>query len=222
MTIADFKVRIPEKYDALEFRSGWTFLCCDEDRLNDARIAIVGLNPGGRDDEGSYDSLWSSGNNPYYAEYWGGKDANGKDLYDRLQLQIQKWHDLAKIGPDDSFCAHFVPFRTRDWKGVKDHAHREADVLKFSRDLWKSVVECCSAQVFITMGKVPAAELADLINAKQQQRLETGWGNVKIDLYVADDGRRVIGMPHPSRYTLFNRQNDKSKLAEQNFLQALG
>ena len=43
-----------------------------------------------------------------------------------------------------------------------------------------------------------------------------------IDIYVADDGRSIIGMPHPSRYTLFHRADGESDLAEQNFLIALG
>jgi hypothetical protein len=224
MTIAGFNAAtIQEKYDNLGFQSGWTFLCCNADRLKDARIAIVGLNPGGRDDEGPYGKHWATGHNPYYDEFWGGKNASGKDLHDRLQLQIQKWHDLAGIGPEESLCAQFVPFRTRDWEGVSKRAGLEAEVLAFSRNLWAAVLSSCSAKVFITMGKVPARELAMLLNASPEPtKLVTGWGSATIDLYAADDGRKVIGMPHPSRYTLFHRAAGESDLAEQNFLIALG
>lgn len=223
MTITGFNAAaIQARYDSLGFRSGWTFLCCNEDRLKDARVAIVGLNPGGRDDEGPYGGYWSTGHNPYYDEFWGGKDASGTDLHDRLQLQIQKWHGLAGIEKDESLCAQFVPFRTRDWEGVSKRAELEAEVLAFSRNLWSAVLSSCSAEVFITMGKVPARELATLLHATWQPQLETGWGTAKIDLYIADDGRRVIGMPHPSRYALFDREGSQSELAEQNFLLALG
>lgn len=224
MTITGFNAAaIKARYDSLGFQSGWTFLCCNEDRLKDARIAIVGLNPGGRDDEGRYGGGWATGHNPYYDEFWGGLDANGKGLHDRLQLQIQKWHELAGIEKDESLCAQFVPFRTRDWEGVSKRAGLEAEVLTFSRNLWSAVLSSCSAQVFITMGKVAARELATLLHAPPAPcKLRTGWGTAKIDLYVADDGRRVIGMPHPSRYALFDREGSQSELAEQNFLLALG
>lgn len=224
MTITGFNAAaIKARYDSLGFQSGWTFLCCNEDRLKDARIAIVGLNPGGRDDEGRYGGCWATGHNPYYDEFWGGLDANGKGLHDRLQLQIQKWHELAGIEKDESLCAQFVPFRTRDWEGVSKRAGLEAEVLTFSRNLWSAVLSSCSAQVFITMGKVAARELATLLHAPPAPcKLRTGWGTAKIDLYVADDGRRVIGMPHPSRYALFDREGSQSELAEQNFLLALG
>lgn len=223
MTISGFNAAaIQARYNSLGFRSGWTFLCCNEDRLKDARVAIVGLNPGGRDDEGEYGTHWTTHHNPYFEEYWGGKDASGRGWHDRLQLQIQEWHRLAGIAKDESLCAYFVPFRTQGWEGVSKCADGEAKVLEFSRNLWAAVVSSCSAQVFITMGKMPARELATLLHASRRPcKLNTGWGTAKIDLYIADDGRRVIGMPHPSRYTLFCR-GSQSDIAKQNFLLALG
>lgn len=206
-------------YEELGFQSGWTFLCCHEDRLHDARVAIVGLNPGGRDDEGPYGEQWATGKNAYYSEYWG----NGEKEYDRLQHQIHRWHTMAGVGPEETLCAQFVPFRTRDWDGIKDRADRqlrEAKVLQFSRELWNWVIATSRLRTFITMGKVPGREIAALLGAPGPVSMDTGWGTAKIDVYVADDGRKVIAMPHPSRFTLFDR-GVLSEIAEQNFQSAL-
>lgn len=208
---------IQAKYADLKFKSGWTFLCCHEDRLRDARIAIVGLNPGGRDDEGPYGSQWATGENPYYAERWG-KDASGKSAHDRLQLQIQKWHDLAGVTENETLCAQFAPFRSRDWAGVKD---QERAVLDFSRELWCWVLANAAATTYLTMGKVPGQQIATLLGAEPCASLPTGWGKQKIEVYRNGDGRRVVAMPHPSRFTLFDRADGASAVAEASFAEAL-
>lgn len=212
---------VEQQNKALGFKSGWTFLCCHEDRLRDASVAIVGLNPGGQEDEGRYENQWATGVNAYYAEHWG----PGEKSYDRLQEQIQRWHDLVGADPEATLCAQFVPFRTQNWESIEDPAdrqNRKEEVLRFSRKLWAWVIATSPVRTFITMGKVPGTEIARLLGAEKFRRsFSTGWGSASLDLYLAPDGRRVIAMPHPSRFTLFGRANGASVEAEASFAEAL-
>lgn len=51
------KADIDAEYDRLKFGHGYSFLLCDEARLTDADVAIVGLNPGGREDFDGYQKI---------------------------------------------------------------------------------------------------------------------------------------------------------------------
>jgi hypothetical protein len=67
------------------------------------------------------------------------------------------------------------------------------------------------------MGKLPARYLADLMGAKWVARLPTGWGRQMIDVYDTPAGKRIIAMPHPSRYRIFGRSGGISDTAEKSF-----
>jgi hypothetical protein len=68
--------------------------------------------------------------------------------------------------------------------------------------------------LFITMGKLAGWHIADLLGGRLVAQLPTGWKRQTIDVYDSPSGRRVVAMPHPSRFRLFNR-GDASEVAEQ-------
>lgn len=211
------KADIDAEYDRLKFGHGYSFLLCDEARLTDADVAIVGLNPGGREDFDGYQKNWATSGNAYFDERWADNDTK----YSPLQTQIHIWHDLAGVKFDQSLCAQFVPFRSQDWAKLHDGKSRKEEALAFSRRLWRSVLEVSAATKFITMGKVAGVEIASLVEAKFDRSLPTGWGGSKMDVYLAKDGRRVIAMPHPSRYRIFGREQGLSDVAVKSFREAL-
>jgi hypothetical protein len=203
---------IQKAYDDFGFKCSWTFLCCPQARIKTARVAIVGLNPGGCDDEGHYKPSWEFSENVYFHEHWG----SGVN-FNPLQIQIQQWHVLAKVAASETLCAQYVPFRSRDWKGLAN----QKKVLEFSKRLWAWLVDTTSVLTFITMGSVAGDGIADLLGCGEAELLPTGWGNVKIRVRKSPSGCRVIIMPHPSRYGLFLRGNGASQIAEESFQKAL-
>jgi hypothetical protein len=207
---------VEAEYKRLGYRSGWTFLGTPEHTLHNARVGFVGLNPGGGgpSDPYEYGGLWDvpSGNG-YFDERWGPHGS-----YSPIQVQVQKWYELLGLQPTDAFCAQLVPFRSPNWTSL----NRKNDALAFASKLWAWVFEVSPAILFVTMGKQPAQLLAGLLGGKHVARLPTGWGSQTIEVWESPSGRRVVGMPHPSRHTLFNRPKGSSRLAEASFRQATG
>jgi len=201
---------IDEAYADLGHQYGWSFMGTPTERLRTAQVAIVGLNPGGggEGDPYNYGRFWASdGINCYFDEQWG---TGGTDT--PLQTQVKEWHRLLKLEPSDPLCIQFVPFRSPDWNRLPE----KAASIEFARSLWAWVLDTSPAQLFITMGKLPASYLAELMGAKRFARLSTGWGNQLIDVYDAPGGRRIVAMPHPSRYRLFCR-GQASETANESF-----
>lgn len=199
---------IDQKYRELGFEKGWTFLACSEARLHDAKIGLVGLNPGGGGvgDEYAYAGNWSCNENAFY------------DEPSRHQAQIQEWHRILGVHKDETLCAQFIPFRSPNLNRLSN----QDEAIAFSRELWLEVLRHSPATLFLTMGKLAARHLADLMKAAQIERsLPTSWGKQTIDVWQAGCGRRVIGMPHPSRYKLFGR-GPHSAIAEASLLRAAG
>lgn len=213
----DAAAAIEAAYADFEFKNGWRFLYCPAERIKTAKLAIVGLNPGGRDDEGPYGGEWDCATNAYLHEAWGPDDS-----LDPLQCQIAYWYQLSGVEDGDSLCAQYVPFRSRDWAGLKN---RQA-VTAFSDRLWRWLIQETSARTFIAMGRVAGSGVVNaLVGTGAAQLLETsyptGWGSQKLYLRKFADGRRVITMPHPSRYRIFGREHGRSAIAEAGFLAAL-
>ncbi|HEX6072450.1 MAG TPA: hypothetical protein VFY95_05525 [Sphingomicrobium sp.] len=207
---------IEAEYRSLRLQRGWTFMGTSDRTLREARVAFVGLNPGGGGPNDNYDysGIWAvETGNGYFDERWG---PNGTQT--TIQKQVQQWHKIIGVGPYQSFCANFVPFRSQNWISLVP----KTEVLAFAKRLWAWVLDESPASLFVTMGKRPAHHLADLLEAKHVAQFPTGWGRQTIDVWDAPDGRRVVGMPHPSRYALFCRSGDASEIAEASLRAATG
>lgn len=202
---------VQAEYERLGYSRGWSFMGTPERALREARVAFVGLNPGGGGETDTYEygGLWDfPEGNAYFDERWG---PNASET--AIQRQIWRWHEMVGLGPHESLCAHFIPFRSPDWHSLE---HKD-EALAFGQRLWNWVLGVSPASLFVTMGKEPARQLAVILKARHVAQLPTGWGQQMIDVRDSADGRRVVGMPHPSRYALFGRGGSASELAEQSF-----
>lgn len=198
-------------YRELGHEYGWSFMGTPADRLLNADVVFVGLNPGGGGpgDNCDYGHHWDfAGENAYFEEKWGPNETDSP-----LQVQIKEWHRLLDLKPNEVTCAQFVPFRSPTWSSLPE---KDASI-SFSKSLWKWLLEVSPACLFVTMGKLPAFYLAELMGGRLVAQLPTGWGLQLIDVYDTPTKRRIVAMPHPSRYRLFGRAGSASETAEQTF-----
>lgn len=204
---------IQSEYEKLGFQRGWTFMMTKKDRLLDASVCLVGLNPGGTHDG---EAIWScEEGNAYHTEKWG----KGGKNYSALQRQVHELEKVLDLNPNVYFAAQFVPFRSPDWRGLAEAAEATA----FSQKLWSWVLSQSPATRFICLGKVAALRIAGLIDgAVKETHYKTGWGSVTIGQFVGDDGRVVIRLPHLSRYGLFGRTSGQSAIANESLKKAFG
>jgi hypothetical protein len=188
---------IQREYERLEYQLGWSFLLCPQARLDDAKVAIVGLNPGGSDvGDGQWDAPEG---NVFYTQHWG---RSGRE-HSPIQQQVQAWHACLGLEPDTTLPAEFIPFRSRSEATL----NRYSEAVAFGRTLWRWMLQRSVTTTFLCMGNRVCFELVQLTEAKRMASYPTAWGGQVIERWQDNAGRRIIRMPHPSRYHLFGRAN---------------
>lgn len=209
-TLSIEKDDIQAAYAALGHEWGWSLLGAPEAQLYTAETVIVGLNPACAqgDKPEDYGFHWDvPEGNVYFSRSWGG---GGE--FTPLQTQLLRWHKLLHLGPAQSIGVNFVPFRSRSWAKLRS----PAESIQFARRLWQDILAVTPASLFLTMGKVAANHLAGAMGARLVAHLPTDWGRQRIDVYDGPGGRRVVAMPHPSRFALMGR-GEASQTAESSF-----
>jgi hypothetical protein len=205
MTRAD----IQAEYNRHKFTHGWEFAKTPIARLYTANTVIIGLNPGGS----STDSHWDceQGNDFFLGSYG--------DRWRVIQTQVKILHEILQIDQDQAFIAQFNPFRSVDYKSI-ENPEISTD---FANKLWDWVLLHSPARRFICMGSEVTWHISRKLNAKRDDgQYKTGWGEkLEIQRYVSSDGRVVVNWPHPSRYTIFTRNEpEKAELAKSSMIAA--
>lgn len=198
---------------AAHARWGWSFMYVPASRIHSARVALVGLNPGGSqlDPENEWEYL--GGENAYVDESWRNLPAGQH----HLQVQVRALFEALGVEGKDVFAANLVPFRSPSWDVLPD----PDGALQFGRRVWSWILEQSPARVFVSLGKQPGRELAKMLEARFEHAVPAGWGVQTIDTYRAADGRLVIALPHLSRFKIFGggrsaAHNHIRELARQN------
>ncbi|RZF63719.1 hypothetical protein EWE75_14685 [Sphingomonas populi] len=189
----------------LGYDLGWRFIMCPQANMATAKLLFVTLNPGGKERHGP---SWSQElGSAYRVEAWNGCEP-GKA---RLQQQVQALFTLLDVCDDEVFSANYVPFRSPSWDALP---HRNA-ALRFSDRLWRSIYPKISFDIIVCMGKEqPAKPLASLCGAQFESSHLVGWGAVTADRYRLADGRKLIALPHLSRFSIFDREKSIDRLRE--------
>lgn len=185
---------IKQEYVRLDYKMGWRFLTCPFANIQKAEVALVTTNPGGSEYE---NPLFETKKSAYIIESWK-RQAPGEE---KLQRQVRRMFELCKIDPNAALSGYFIPFRSQDWESLP----RKGDAIRFGMRLWEKVIAASPARMILAFGKQLAPHLSDLLGAKPDRQFCAGWGARMIDCYVAQDGRRLMVLPHLSRFGLFHR-----------------
>jgi hypothetical protein len=196
----------------LGHKFGWRFLTCPKGNIESASIALVTINPGG---DKQLPPMWSVENgSAYVVETWKDRAADGTE---RLQIQVQRMLQTIPVAPENVLSGYLVPFRSKDWKSLEN---KQAS-LEFGLELWSEVFrQAEKIETVIAFGKQMAPHMSKLLDANTEPKAKfcAGWGEQKIDLYECAGQRRLIVVPHLSRYAIFGRPGN---VAEKAFLEAL-
>jgi hypothetical protein len=197
------------EYNRLGYDQGWVFAMTPLANLAMARAVVVGLNPGGDDDQGIWES---SGGNAYFAGRW----IPGTDRLMPIQTQIAGLHELLDLGPNDVFAGQFIPFRSVSLSAL---AH-QTEAFGFALKLWTWVISQTPASLYLCLGKAVAYNIASLLDAKPDGRWPSGWGTTTVGRYVSASGKVVVELPHLSRYLLFSMGPEQIAVAKKAILTA--
>ncbi len=187
---------IEAEYKRLDHTLGWSFMTCEEDRLDAADVALVTLNPAGAAFEAPH---WASTNGSSYVhEVW----TNPKPGKSPLQIQVQSLFEALEIDSDEVFSAYVVPFRSPRWVQLPNRSQS----IQYSMDLWDEVLSRSPATRYVAFGKDVARMLGRIRPLRHIcPPIQSGWGNQTLDVYTFGANARLLAIPHLSTYKIFSR-----------------
>jgi len=195
--ICDVKKEIENAYCNSSNRMGWRLLASPESTMSGARVAFIGLNPGGSavDVEQSVFAM-PAGKSAYVDESWGGRPAGQNPL----QRQVQALFARLDVEPSEVLAGNLVPFRSPNWASIGD----PKDSLVFGKALWGRILKQAAPSVVITMSGDTTEAVADILGIASLTRFPIGWGNITAQRGEFK-GVTLIGLPHLSRFGVMNR-----------------
>lgn len=187
---------IEKEYRRLGYEFGWRFITCPQENAKTAKLLLVSLNPAGR---GIHGPAWSQElGSAYRVESWGNYGVGAAPL----QRQVQAMFSLLGLRDDQVFSAHYVPFRSPSWAELENRIAAEA----FAKKLWTRLKPRLSFERIVCIGKdAPGQPIAALFDAVLEGSFPVGWGTITADRYRLPDGRKLIALPHLSRFGVFGR-----------------
>lgn len=179
----------------------WRLLYSPRRVLAGARVAFIGLNPGGRFVDPAHGKFSCEAGSAYRKEVenWGPSS--------KLQDQVMALFQRLGVAPEDVLAGNLVPFRSPSEKSLAG----AYDALAFGIDLWNEILGKVSPEVVVTMGGTANHEISTLLGVREVKVYETGWGS-----QTASRGTFIggtwIGLPHLSRFTIMKRNASQSAL----------
>lgn len=175
------------------FEDGFKLLYCPWERISDARIGFISLNPGRAPDDSEMRAIEDPEGNSYYVERENTKSP--------LTHQFLEMCDFIGAKPDDVLTGAFFPFRSAKWSDLS--ALQIEEVLKFSQPFWKAATENC--EIIIVISNFVASNIVSELKCKKILDIKSNWGATKLRKFRNCDGKTVIHLPHLSSYKLFSR-----------------
>jgi hypothetical protein len=201
---AEMSSRIERAYQESGNKLGWRFLYSPVSAIADAKIAFIGLNPGGSERSAAHADFAMTTGSAYCDETWAGHSPGESPL----QLQVQALFSLIGVPPAEVLAGNLVPFRSATWNSLIGRQ----EALSFGGKLWSDVLAFSQPQLVVAMGVQVRNEMAAILGISELTALPTGWGSVRAAR--GENGRMtLIGIPHLSRFRIFGRPNSTDQIA---------
>lgn len=191
--------RIRREYDAGDYGLGWRLLAGPAQTLCSARIAFLGLNPGGSSENTGHGEYSVENGSAYVVESWAGHRPGESPL----QRQVRALFSNLSVDPVQVLAGNLIPFRS---PSIKELPNKNR-ALAFGKDLWHDILDAARPELVIAMSDDATRAVASILGAEAARRIPLGWGTVT---GVRSDypGGTLVGLPHLSRFRIFGR--DKS------------
>lgn len=182
------------------------------------RLLLMGLNPAGSRDVPEHRGRFRyEDRDSYVGTSWDGL-APGQSPLQRQVAQLLRHlqRGLGESGPLDLFALNrvvsgsLVPFRSPNEASL----HRPNESLTFGRNLWRDVLNHWRPQYAVCFGTTPFRELSALLGRPVEAReYDPRWqGSLSVRVY--QDGTRLLGLPHLSRFKIFGRVQSVEALGQ--------
>lgn len=197
--------RISTEYSAGGYGLGWRLLMGPAQTLQSARIAFLGLNPGGSNVDTAHGEFSVEAGSAYVVESWGDHPPGESPL----QQQARALFAMLSVEPVDVLAGNLIPFRSQSFRTLPNRNRAMA----FGKSLWREILNSIEPEIVITMSADVTKVVANLLDAESPHRIPVGWGSVTGMRSNFEMGT-LIGLPHLSRYRIFGRDKSAAALDE--------
>jgi hypothetical protein len=179
----------------LKFEDGYKILYCPWATIGRAETAFLSLNPGKPPIGVDLYTLTDERGNSYEVE----KEITRSPITDQF-LQLAALLDLP---PKDILTGVVVPFRSNRWKEIPIAKRKAA--LSIGEKFWREVFDYHRPKRVICCCPEAASIASEILGARPELELPSGWGNISLRRYRARDGALVAQIPHLSTFKLLSR-----------------
>ena len=200
----ELQSEIVAEYNKHDFQHGWRFLYSPAVTMDKARVAFIGLNPGGNKIDDQHSEFCMPSSSAYATEKWR-EFAPGKAP---LQKQVLSLFELlGEDKPEMVLAGNLVPFRSPRWASLSKE--KQTAALIFGASIWKRVLCRARPKLVIAMGKPAREKLKEVLSVTGVEENLVNWGNIKAERgdYI---GGVFVGLPHLSTFKIINRPKSKA------------
>jgi hypothetical protein len=194
---------IESEYAAGGYRLGWRLLASPWCTVMGAKVAFIGLNPGGKGVTAGHGELCMESGSAYEAESWAGHPPGASPL----QKQVQYLFQRLRVKPETVLAGNLIPFRSRNAASLG----RTKEAIDFGERLWRRILATAKPELVVTMGSVSASSLRRIGKIEHVTTYKVCWGNVTASAGQGENFR-LICLPHLSRYTIMDRERSRAAL----------
>lgn len=201
----DLQSQIEAEYAASGNGLGWRLLYSPMRVLDRARVAFVGLNPGGTILPEDHAQFAMPSGSAYVLESWVGAPSGTNPL----QCQVRALFEHLDVPPADVLAGNLVPFRSPDFRRLRNRRTS----LCFGEFLWTKILTRAQPEIVVTMGREVTTSINRVLNCNGVKRIDLCWGRVTGIRSQYANGLHV-GLPHLSRYRVVTRKQSQAGLNE--------
>ncbi|MTE02141.1 hypothetical protein GIY56_17775 [Paracoccus sp. YIM 132242] len=195
--------RIERAYQASGNQIGWRLLYSPQTVLKGARVALIGLNPGGHFDDPEHARFAMSSGSAYINESWAGARPGTSPL----QQQVCELFRLLDVPVVEVLAGNLVPFRSPNWPSLNNRK----SALEFGYTIWREMLERAKPSVVVSMGKDANPLVRQLLDVVSVESHSVNWGPQR--LHVGNwHGGKWLGLPHLSQYKIMRRPESRPAL----------
>ncbi|SFQ05226.1 hypothetical protein [Tranquillimonas alkanivorans] len=199
-----WEARLREVERAGGFRQGYKLLYCPWAALQGSHMTFLSLNPGRPPREAELRVVSDERGNSYEVE----QATTRSPLTD----QFLRMCALLDVAPAQVLTGVVAPFRSDGWSALSPDQRRAA--LELGRAFWREALASPGRQGPLVVCSDQAAKLVtDLLDARLEETLPAGWGNIAIRCFRGAEDQRIVQLPHLSRFRLFGRPQSEPALA---------
>lgn len=150
---------------ALEWRLLYSPRCV----LTGAKVAFIGLNPGGSFVDPKHGKFSCEGGSAYRkcVENWGPRSG--------LQNQVISLFQRLEVVPEDVLAGNLVPFRSP----CESSLAGAVEAIEFGKNLWKEILGKASPRIVITMGGTANRAVSSVLRVRGTETVGVGWGGLR-------------------------------------------